>query len=164
MSQTSTSSRIAVFPGTFDPLTLGHLDLIRRGSRLYEQLIVGVGENPEKSSLLKVSQRMEIVRQVVGELGNVRVESYAGLTVDFARRCGAGVLLRGIRDAADLHIETAIAHTNRQVSGVETLFVLPAPQYAFISSRLVRQIAQAGGDVSGLVPPEVLAHLVAKRL
>ena len=162
MSQTSTSSRIAVFPGTFDPITLGHLDLIRRSSRLYERLIVGVGENPEKSALLKAPERMEIVRQAVGELGNVRVESYAGLTVDFARRCGAGVLLRGIRDAADLHIEAAIAHTNRQVSGVETLFVLPAPQYAFISSRLVRQIAQAGGDVSGLVPPEVLAHL-AKR-
>lgn len=162
MSPESTSTRIAVFPGTFDPITLGHLDLIRRGSGLYEQLIVGVGENPEKSSLLKVPQRMEIVRQVVGGLGNVRVESYSGLTVDFARRCGAGVLLRGIRDAADLHIETAIAHTNRQVSGVETLFVLPAPQYAFISSRLVRQIAQAGGDVSALVPPEVLAH-IAKR-
>jgi len=162
MSPTSTSNRIAVFPGTFDPITLGHLDLIRRGCRLYEQLIVGVGENPEKSSMLKASQRMEIVRQVVGELGNVRVEGYAGLTVDFARRCGAGVLLRGIRDAADLHIEAAIAHTNRQVSGVETVFMLPAPQYAFISSRLVRQIAQAGGDVSGLVPPEVLAH-IAKR-
>jgi len=162
MSQTSTSNRIAVFPGTFDPITLGHMDLIRRGSRLYEQLIVGVGENPEKLSLLKASERMEIVRQAVGELGNVRVESYTGLTVDFARGCGAGVLLRGIRDAADLHVETAIAHTNRQVSGVETVFMLPAPQYAFISSRLVRQIAQAGGDVSGLVPPEVLAHL-AKR-
>ena len=162
MSQTSTSNRIAVFPGTFDPITLGHMDLIRRGSRLYEQLIVGVGENPEKLSLLKASERMEIVRHAVGELGNVRVESYTGLTVDFARGCGAGVLLRGIRDAADLHVETAIAHTNRQVSGVETVFMLPAPRYAFISSRLVRQIAQAGGDVSGLVPPEVLAHL-AKR-
>ena len=162
MSQTSTSNRIAVFPGTFDPITLGHLDLIRRSSRLYEQLIVGVGENPEKLSLLKASERMEIVHHAVGELGNVRVESYTGLTVDFARGCGAGVLLRGIRDAADLHVETAIAHTNRQVSGVETVFMLPAPQYAFISSRLVRQIAQAGGDVSGLVPPEVLAHL-AKR-
>ncbi len=159
MSPTSASNRIAVFPGTFDPITLGHLDLIRRSSRLYEQLIVGIGENPEKSSLLKASERMEIVRQAVGDLGNVRVESYTGLTVDFARRWGAGVLIRGIRDAADLHIETAIAHTNRQVSGIETVFMLPAPQYAFISSRLVRQIALAGGDVSGLVPAEVVAHL-----
>ena len=154
-----TSNRIAVFPGTFDPITLGHLDLIRRGSRLYEQLIVGVGENPEKSSMLKAPQRVEIVRKIVGNLANVRVDRYTGLTVDFARKCGAGVLLRGIRDAADLHVETAIAHTNHQVSGVEAVFVLPAPQYAFISSRLVRQIAQAGGDVSGLVPPEVLPHL-----
>jgi len=162
MSPTSISNRIAVFPGTFDPITLGHLDLIRRSCRLYDQLIVGVGENPEKSSPLKASERTEIVRQAVGELGNVRVESFTGLTVDFARRCGAGVLIRGIRDAADLHVETAIAHTNRQVSGVETVFMLPAPQYAFISSRLVRQIAQAGGDISGMVPAEVLGHL-AKR-
>jgi len=162
MSQTSTSSRIAVFPGTFDPFTLGHLDLIRRGSRLYEQLIVGVGENPDKSPLMQASERTQLVRQAVGDLVNVRVESYTGLTVDFARRCGAGVLLRGIREAADLHTETAIAQTNRQVSGIETVFVLPAPQYEFISSRLVRQIAQAGGDVSGMVPPDVLAHL-AKR-
>lgn len=154
-----TSNRIAVFPGTFDPITLGHLDLIRRGSRLYEQLIVGVGENPEKSSMLKAPQRVEIVRKIVVNLANVRVDRYTGLTVDFARKCGAGVLLRGIRDAADLHVETAIAHTNHQVSGVETVFMLPAPQYAFISSRLVRQIAQAGGDVSGLVPPEVLPYL-----
>jgi len=157
MSQTS--SRIAVFPGTFDPITLGHLDLIRRGSRLYEQLIVGVGENPEKSSMLKAPQRVEIVRKTVGDLANVRVESYTGLTVDFASKCGAGTLLRGIRDAADLHVEAAIAHTNHQVSGIETAFLLPAPQYSFISSRLVRQIAQAGGDVSGLVPPEVLGYL-----
>ncbi len=157
MSQTS--NQVAVFPGTFDPITLGHLDLIRRGSTLYEQLIIGIGENPEKSSMLTSPQRMEIVRKIVGDLPSVRVDSYTGLTVDFARKCGAGVLLRGIRDAADLHMETAIAHTNHQVSGVETVFLLPAPQYAFISSRLVRQIAQAGGDISRLVPPEVLGYL-----
>lgn len=153
------SNHVAVFPGTFDPITLGHLDLIRRGAKLYDQLIIGIGENPEKSSMLKPPQRMEIVRRIVGDLGNVRVESYAGLTVDFAHKCCAGVLLRGIRDAADLHMEAAIAHTNHQVSGVETVFLLPAPQYAFISSRLVRQISQAGGDISGLVPPEVSDYL-----
>jgi len=157
MSQTS--SRIAVLAGTFDPITLGHLDLIRRGSRLYEQLIVGIGDNPDKSSMLDAAQRLEIVHKTIGDLANVRVDRYTGLTMDFARKCGAGVLLRGIRDAVDLHVETAIAHTNHQVSGVETVFVLPAPQYAFISSKLVRQIAQAGGDVSGLVPPEVLGYL-----
>ncbi len=152
-------NQIAVFPGTFDPITLGHLDIIRRGAKLYEQLIVGVGENPEKSAMLDASQRVEIIRRIVNDLTNVRVENYTGLTINFADKCGAGVLLRGIRDATDLHMETAIAHTNRYVSGVETVMVLPAPQYAFISSRLVRQIAGAGGDVSSLVPPEVLACL-----
>ena len=159
MVQTSLSNRLAVFPGTFDPITLGHMDLIARGSKLYDELIVAVGENPEKSSLLKAADRAEVVRQCVQSLANVRVERYAGLTVDFARRCGAGVLLRGIRDAADLHVETGIANTNRTVSGIETVFVLPSPHCAFISSRLVRQIAQGGGDISGLVPPQVVEFL-----
>jgi len=159
MSQTNSSNRIAVFPGTFDPITLGHLDLIRRGATLFEQLIVGVGENPEKMCLLKSNERAEIVCQCVEDLPNVCVESYRGLTVDFARRCGAGVLLRGIRDAADLAVETAVAHTNRHVSGVETVFLLPSPQFAYISSRLVRQVAQGGGDVSDFVPAPVVKRL-----
>ena len=158
-SQESISSRVAVFPGTFDPITLGHMDIIRRGARLYDELIVGVGDNPEKSSRLTAEERTEIVRRATADLGNVRAESYRDLTVDFARRCGAGVLIRGVRDASDLHVETAIAHTNRLVSGVETVFVLPSPECAFISSRLVRQIAQGGGDISNLVPPVVLEYV-----
>jgi len=159
MSRTSPSSRVAVFPGTFDPITLGHVDVIARGAGLFDELIVGVGDNPEKRCLLALGERAEIVRQCTEALGNVRVESYRGLTVDFACRCGAEVILRGIRDAADLHMETAIANTNRQVSGIETVFILPSPECAFISSGLVRQIAQGGGDISSLVPPQVLGHL-----
>ena len=150
---------LAVFPGTFDPLTRGHLDVIRRGAALFDQLVVGVGDNPEKRSFLPVARRAEIVRQVVSGLANVRVETYTGLTVDLARRLGAKVLLRGLRGSADLHFEFQVAQTNRQVSGVETVFILPAPELAFISSGLVRQIAGGGGDVSSLVPPEVVAHL-----
>lgn len=159
MSQPSTTSRVAVFPGTFDPITLGHVDIVRRGSDLFDELIVGVGDNPEKNSLLTMQERTGIVAQCVEGLANVRVEGYRGLTVDFARQCGASIILRGIRDAADLHMETAVANTNRQVSGVETLFILPSPACAFISSRLVRQIHQGGGDVSSLVPPQVMQHL-----
>ena len=154
---------LAVFPGTFDPITRGHLDIIRRGAALFDELVVGVGDNPEKRSFLPADRRAEIVRQTVADLPNVRVETYSGLTVDLARRLGATVLIRGIRSSADLHFELQVAHTNRMVTGVETLFILPAPEFAFVSSGLVRQIAGGGGDISALVPPEVLPHLPPRR-
>ncbi len=153
---------VAVFPGTFDPITNGHLDIVRQGAALFDELVVAVGENPEKSSLLPAAERVEIARRAVAGLENVRVEGYSGLTVDLARRLGAHVLLRGLRANADLHFEAEIAYTNRQVAGIETVFVLPSAENAFISSRLIRQIASEGGDVSGLVPPEVLPHLRPK--
>jgi len=152
---------LAVFPGTFDPITNGHVDLIERGAGLFDELIVAVGSNPEKTSLLSASERTGLVRQVVAglNLDNVRVETYAGLTVDFARRVGAKALLRGIRGGSDLHFEAQVAQTNRHMTGIETVFVLPSPEYAFISSGLIRQIAREGGDISGLVPPEVAGRL-----
>jgi pantetheine-phosphate adenylyltransferase len=153
---------LAVFPGTFDPITNGHLDVIRRGAALFDELVVAVGENPEKRSLLPMAKRVEVVRQVVADLPNVRVEGYTGLTVDLARRVGARLLLRGVRGSADLHFEAQVAHANRQVTGIETVFILPDPGHAFVSSRLVRQIASEGGDVSGMVPPEVLPHLTVR--
>jgi len=154
------TSGIAVFPGTFDPITNGHVDLIRRGAALFGELIVAVGVNPDKTPLLPETLRMQLVRQVVGglDLAGLRVEAYAGLTVDFARRVNAGVLLRGLRDASDLAFEAHVAQTNRRMTGIETVFLLTSPELAYVSSRLVRQIARAGGDIRPFVPPEVAAH------
>lgn len=152
-------SRLAVFPGTFDPMTNGHLDIIRRGARLFDTLVVGVGNNPEKPALLDQAQRARILQEVVADLSGVRVETFEGLTVDFARRVGAAVILRGIRSFSDLHFEYQVALTNRSAAGVETVFVLTSPEHAFTSSTLIKQIAQRGGDVSGMVPPQVLPHL-----
>jgi pantetheine-phosphate adenylyltransferase len=151
--------QLAIFPGTFDPITNGHLDVIRRGARLFDELVVAVGENPEKASLLPREQRVAILREVVAQLGNVRVEPYAGLTVDFARALGATAILRGLRNSSDLHFEFQAALTNRVVAGVETIFIMASPEFAFTSSSLIKQIAQQGGDISALVPAQVLQHL-----
>ncbi len=155
--------RIALFPGTFDPITNGHVDVIRRGVKLFEELIVGVGENPEKSSMLAQAERVEIIREVLAEaIGSdapVRVEPFTGLTVDFAARVGAMVILRGIRNLSDLQFEFQVGLTNRVVADIETVFIMTNPQYAFTSSSLIKQIASQGGDVSALVPAQVLPHL-----
>jgi pantetheine-phosphate adenylyltransferase len=158
----SNSHRIALFPGTFDPITNGHVDVIRRGVNLFDELVVGVGENPEKSALLAQAERVEIIREVVGDaLGkkSVRIEPFRGLTVDFARRIGATVILRGIRNLSDLQFEFQVGLTNRVVADIETVFIMTSPEYAFTSSSLIRQIASQGGDVSALVPAPVLPHL-----
>jgi pantetheine-phosphate adenylyltransferase len=147
------AGRIGVFPGMFDPITNGHLDVIGRGADLFDELIVAVGQNPEKASLLDQSRRVDIARRAIGDLPGVRVESYQGLTVDFVRACGAVAILRGIRNSSDLQFEFQVALTNREVAGVETVFIMTSPQYAFTSSSLIRQIASQGGDVSALVPP-----------
>ncbi|MCD4823885.1 MAG: pantetheine-phosphate adenylyltransferase [Phycisphaerae bacterium] len=155
--------RIAIFPGTFDPITNGHLDVIKRGAGLFDELVVAVGENPEKASLLSLDERLGIIREVVGDIPGVSVESFDGLTVDFARTIGATVILRGIRNSSDLQFEFQVALTNRVVAGVETVFIMTSSQYAFTSSSLIRQIASMGGDISALVPAEVLGH-IAKRV
>lgn len=152
----------AVFPGTFDPITNGHLDVIRRGAAIFDELIVAIGVNPEKTSGLEQDRRGAIVREVTAEIPNVRVELYTGLTVDAAARFGATVILRGIRNSADLQHESQMAMTNRAVAGIETVFIMTSPECAFIASSLVRQISSAGGDVSALVPPQVLAYLREK--
>jgi pantetheine-phosphate adenylyltransferase len=155
------AGRVVVYPGTFDPPTNGHLDVIRRGVELFDELIVGVGKNPEKSSLLSRSERVALLREIVADLPGVRVEAYDGLTVDFAKAVGASAILRGLRSPADLHFELQIAMTNRAIADVETVFVPTAPANAFTSSSLVRQIAEMGGDVSALVPPQVPPHVKA---
>ena len=151
--------RLAVFPGTFDPITNGHVDVIRRGAGLFDELVVGVGNNPEKTAMLDQADRAEIIREVLAGSGNVRVETFEGLTVDFARRVGAAAILRGIRNTSDLHVEFQIAMTNRAVAGIETVFILTSTQHAFTSSTLIKQMAQMGADVSAMVPPQVLPHL-----
>jgi pantetheine-phosphate adenylyltransferase len=153
------TQRIAVFPGTFDPMTNGHLDIIRRGCKLFDRLIVAVGENPDKAPWLAQDLRARIIQEVVDDLDSVRVETFQGLTMDYARKAGATAILRGIRNAADLQAELQLATANRMVAGIETVFILPSSQWAYTSSSLIKQIASMGGDVSSLVPPEVVPHL-----
>ena len=159
---TTNKRRIAIFPGTFDPFTNGHLDVVQRGLKLFDEVIIAVGQNPEKKSWFTPPERVEMIRHVLGELPGVRVEAFEGLTVDFARRVGAAAILRGIRNSSDLQYEFQVALTNRVVAGVETVFIMTNPQYAFTSSRLIKQIIRMGGDVSALVPPEVLPRIKAK--
>lgn len=150
---------IAVLPGMFDPPTNGHLDIIRRGAALFDELIVAVGDNPDKPGLLDSATRQDILRKAAASLPNVRVEVYRGLTVDFVRASGGRVILRGIRNSQDLHFEFQMANTNRCVSGIETIFIMPGPEFAYTSSSLIRQIARQGGDISSMVPPEVLPYM-----
>jgi pantetheine-phosphate adenylyltransferase len=156
------SPRIGVFPGQFDPITNGHLDVIRRGVNLFDQLIVAVGINPEKRELFTIDERVELVRSLVADLPSVRVEKYTGLTVDFVRRSNATAILRGIRDVSDLRYEFQLALANRTVGGVETIFIMTGEQYALTSSSLIRQVIALGGDVqqlSAILPPAVIDHL-----
>jgi len=154
--------RLGLFPGTFDPITNGHLDIIRRGRGLFDQLVVAVGDNPEKHSLLNADERASVIREVVADMDNVRVEIFTGLTVDLARRLGATAILRGLRNTTDLHFEFQVALTNRVVAGIETAFIITGTQWAFTSSSLIRQVARMGGDVSAMVPPQVLPHILAR--
>lgn len=158
------SSRIAVVPGSFDPPTLGHLDVIRRAARLYDQLHVLVVHNPGKEAMLPIAQRLSLLEQSVAEddMGDaeVIVASWSvGLLVDYATEVGAGVLVKGIRSQVDVAYETPMAIVNRHLAHVETVFLLPDPAHALVSSSLVRQVAALGGDVSPFVPPAVARFL-----
>ena len=157
------TKRIAVFPGSFDPVTNGHLDVIQRGRLLFDELIVAVGHNPEKRTLFTQAERVDMVRDLVADYDNVRVEPFAGLTVDFARQVGAAAILRGIRNSSDLQFEFQVALTNRAVAGVETVFIMTSTAFAFTSSNLIKQIAAMNGDVSALVPARVVQRMRAKQ-
>src|SRR5438552_8062493 len=155
-------SRIAVFPGQFDPITNGHLDVIRRGVRLFDELIVGVGINPEKRELFSIDERVEMIRKLLKGVRGAWVEQYTGLTVDFVRSVNATAILRGIRDVSDLRYEFQLAQANRAVGGVETVFIMTGDQYALTSSSLIRQIVTLGADLAKLqplVPPSVIDRL-----
>lgn len=157
------SSRIAVVPGSFDPPTLGHLDVIRRAAKLYDELHVLVVHNPGKEAMLPIAARMSLIEQSIDEEGmdgNVIVGSWSmGLLVDYARDVGAGVLVKGIRSQIDVAYESPMAIVNRHLADIETVFLLPDPAHALVSSSLVRQVAGLGGDVSPFVPRAVAAFL-----
>ncbi len=155
-------AKLAIFPGTFDPPTYGHLDIITRGWRLFDRLIVAVGENPEKSPLFSAEERVEMIRDLVAEWPNVEVESFRGLTVDYARKREAVAILRGIRGTVDLSHELRSAYTNRMVGDIETVFVLTTEDHAMISSALIKQVASMGGDVTKMMPEQLVPRLLER--
>ena len=155
--------RRAVCPGSFDPVTNGHVDVIARAAALYDELVVAVLVNPGKAGFFTVDERMDLLREAVAELPNVVVDSFTGLLVDYCRSHDIPVVVKGLRAVGDFEYELQMAQMNRELAGVETLFVPTAPQVGHLSSSLVKQIATFGGDVSRLVPPGVLDRLLAKR-
>ncbi len=151
----------AMYPGTFDPITLGHEDLVRRSSALFDRVVVAIASDTgSKTPLFSVEERLEMARTALSDIDNVEVRRYAGLTVDFARDNGLRVILRGLRAVSDFEYEFQLATMNRHlVDDVETLFLTPDERYNFLSSTLVREVAQLGGDISGFVSPDVNAAL-----
>lgn len=147
---------IAVYPGSFDPITLGHLDIIERGCRLFERLIVAVLRNPNKTPMFTVQERLNQIRLSTAHLPNLEVDSFDGLTVNYARMREAGVLIRGLRAISDFEAELQMAHTNKTLSTeIETVFLATSNEYSFLSSSLVKEIAKFGGPVDHLVPQHV---------
>ena len=156
-------TRIAVYPGTFDPITNGHIDLIDRAAPLFERLIIGVAESPAKSPALPLELRVRLAREAVAHHPHVEVRGFNSLLAHFVGEVGGGVLLRGLRAVSDFEYEFQLASMNRHlIPEVETLFLTPAEQYGFISSSLVREISRLGGNISGFVPPAVAAALQAQ--
>lgn len=145
----------AVFPGSFDPITNGHLDVIRRSTKIFSKLIVAVGDSVEKKYLFPATERLQMISELVGDLPHVSVERYTGLTVEYVKSQQAQVMVRALRNLTDVQYEFQLALTNRSVSGIETVFIMTGEQYAFTSSSLIREIARFHGDVSALVPPVV---------
>jgi len=152
--------RRAVRPETFDPVTNGHLDIIGRASELYDELTVAVFINQAKSSLFSVNDRRELLEEVTAQYGNVRIDSFEGLVVDYCKAHGIAVIVKGLRAVSDFDYELQMAQMNRGLAGVDTLFMPTNPEYSFLASSLVKEIAKWGGDVSSLVPPNVLKRLI----
>jgi pantetheine-phosphate adenylyltransferase len=149
----------ALCPGTFDPATNGHLDIIERAAKRFDALIVGVLDNPAKQPLFGVEERVGLLKEVTQDLPNVEVDAFRGLLVDYATRRGAAVVVKGLRAVTDFDYEMQMAQMNHSLAGVETLFMTTAPQWSFLSSSLVKEVAGFGGDVSRLVPPVVAQRL-----
>ena len=154
---------IAIYPGSFDPLTNGHLDLIQRGAKIFDELVVAILRNSEKTALFTVDERLDMLRESTAQWSNVCVESFDGLLVDYARVRGAQAVLRGIRAVSDYEYELQMAWMNRKLDKtLETVFMIPAGAYSYLSSRLVREIASLGGSLAGLIPEPVETQLRAR--
>ena len=156
--------RRCVCPGSFDPVTNGHVDVIERASRLYDEVTVGVFINRSKTGLFDVTERIEMLREVTEPLGNVVVDTFNGLIVDYCRSHDIPAIVKGLRAVSDFDYELQMSQMNNRLSGVETLFVATKPEYSFLSSSLIKEIALWGGDVSGLVPEPVLARLAGRLI
>jgi len=149
--------KTAVFPGSFDPITLGHYDIIKRGVSLFDKVIVAIGVNAEKKYMFTLEERLHFIRESFKDEPKVEVITYEGLTIDLCKKVGAKFILRGLRNPADFEFEKAIAHTNRQLSKIETVFLLTAAKTSYISSSIVRDVLRNGGDYTILVPDAVRA-------
>lgn len=148
-------NRIAVFPGSFDPLTIGHYSIVNRALPLFDQIIVAIGINSDKKSYFSLEQRITWIKQAFEGINKVTVEQYTGLTIDFCKSSGAGYILRGLRTSADFEFERTVGQANRRLTEeVETVFLLAAPEHTFISSSIVREIHRHGGSVSQFLPPQ----------
>ena len=159
-------TRVAVFPGSFDPITNAHLDVLERAAALFDRLVVGVLHNPAKRAFFSVDERVALIRACVAELGpSVSVEAFEGLTVEFARRHAARFVVRGLRAVSDFEFELQLAHTNRRLAPeIDTTFLMTALEHGYISSTLAKEVAQFGGDVSGMVPAPVAEALRVHQL
>jgi pantetheine-phosphate adenylyltransferase len=155
--------RIAIYPGSFDPLTMGHVDIIARGSALFDAIIVGVLRNVDKQPLFTVDERLDMIRETFQDRENVEPDSFTGLLVDYAKSRNATTIVRGIRAISDFEYEFQMALMNRRLApDIETVFMMPAEEYSYVSSRLVKEVASLGGDIAGLVPKGVEARLLEK--
>lgn len=155
--------RRAIYPGSFDPITNGHLDVIERARKLFDEVVVAVAHNDEKQALFSLKDRLDLLRETAGKIDNVRIAEFEGLLVEFARNEEAGVVIRGLRAISDFEFEFQMALMNRKLdSAVETIFLMPKEEYTYLSSRIVKEIARLGGDVSGFVPACVAKALSRK--
>ena len=154
----------AIFPGSFDPLTNGHLDVIERGMKLFDELVVAVGRSPVKNQLFTPEERVGMIAELLEakNMSAVSVESFEGLTVEYAARKKADVILRGLRSLTDVQYEFQLAMTNRAVAGIETIFIMTSEQFGFTSSTLIREVASLGGDLSNLIPKNIFEHVKKK--
>ncbi len=155
--------KIALYPGSFDPITCGHLDVIRRASEVADLLIIGVLNNSAKNALFTPEERVKLIESVTEDLPNVRVEAFSGLTVDFAKQCGATILVRGLRAVTDFEYELQIAQTNRKLApDIDTIFFTTSMQYSYLSSSIAKEIASFGGDVSAMLPDKIIDTVIEK--